>query len=883
MRSITARFLLAVLLFAAAFCGLILYGTWSSTRSQVQALLAREAALALEFDLAIRKYVGDYVRPSMAERVGPDEFYPETMSTSFVARNVFEQVGETFPDYIIKFSSTNPRNPANLAGPEEQRVIEYFQQHPEETRWTGNVAMGGRTYFAHFSARRMTESCMRCHGEPADAPVSLIDRYGPVAGFHTPVGAVNLDTIAIPIDAVNSALAADTAYQVIATGLMLALMVGLILLSFRHLVTRRLAAITGHFRSEALKRDESALTPITVGGHDEIGVMAEAFNVLVDRVRGLHSSLEDQVQERTEALLIEVAERKRSEERQRTRAVRAGKYSDVIVSLAKHDTVARGHTDGVAQTSTEAVAHALDVERVSVWLHNTAQTEIECLDLFERTPGSHTGGARLSAAENPAYFAALDSERAIDAHDALTDPRTAEFRDGYLRPLGITSMLDSPVRVSGQSVGVICVEHVGQKRRWDPSEMTFVGEVADQMATALLNAERKRAQEERQELETRFRHAQKLEGLGLLAGGIAHDFNNLLMAILGNVELAATELPPLSSARQYLENIDSASRHAADLCRQMLAYSGQGRFSIRAIDLSEAVGEFVHLLQSSISKKAKLSLHLEQSLPQIEADTAQVQQLVMNLITNASEALGDDEGTIEVCTSTGYCCEQEAVDNLTGEHVPNGDYVCLMVKDSGCGMDEETRKRIFDPFFTTKFTGRGLGLAAVLGIVRSHKGILTASSSPGEGTTFVVRFPVAGPPLRAEKAREAEVAEQFTDKTVLVADDEKAVRLAVSRILENAGFEVLQASDGQEAVEVFRDNLDGVDCVVLDVTMPRMNGREAFDEMAALRDDLCVVFASGFDDPGITQNLTTQAKTDFVQKPYRSAELLSRIRRLLTN
>lgn len=246
---------------------------------------------------------------------------------------------------------------------------------------------------------------------------------------------------------------------------------------------------------------------------------------------------------------------------------------------------------------------------------------------------------------------------------------------------------------------------------------------------------------ERKNLEKQLQQTQKLESLGVLAGGIAHDFNNILTGILGNAELALLELSPASSVREYLENTRKATIRAADLCKHMLAYSGKGRFLIQVLDLSQLIEEMTHLLRISISKTVMLNYNLYPELPAIEADASQMRQVIMNLITNASEAIGDKSGVITITTGVMECEAQYLAETFLDDGLKQGIYVYLEVTDTGCGMDEEAQSKIFDPFYTTKFTGRGLGLAAVLGIVRGHKGAIKVYSKRGEGTTFKILLP----------------------------------------------------------------------------------------------------------------------------------------------
>ncbi|UCG15173.1 MAG: DUF3365 domain-containing protein [Phycisphaerales bacterium] len=303
MRSITTRFLALVAVLAIAFTGLDSYWAYSHSRRHVVDAMSRQAALALEFDLAIRSYVAEEVRPTMEEYVGEEEFVPETMSSSFVARSIFEKVRKEFPDYVIKFSSDDPRNPANQASPDELRAIEYFNNNPQVDKWVGVIELKGSEYIAHFSARRMKESCLRCHGRPEDAPASLLERYGATAGFHRPLGeVVALDTIAIPMENVESAMVSEVVrHSTVMVGGLGFLFVGIVL-AFRFVVARRLGPITRHFQHIASHAESAEITPVPVQGRDEIGILAASFNTMVDRLRAAHALLEHRVADRTDAL-----------------------------------------------------------------------------------------------------------------------------------------------------------------------------------------------------------------------------------------------------------------------------------------------------------------------------------------------------------------------------------------------------------------------------------------------------------------------------------------------------------------------------------------------------------------------------------------------------
>ena len=397
--------------------------------------------------------------------------------------------------------------------------------------------------------------------------------------------------------------------------------------------------------------------------------------------------------------------------------------------------------------------------------------------------------------------------------------------------------------------------------------------------------ERRRAEEERRKLEAQVQHAQKLESLGVLAGGIAHDFNNLLVGILGNASLAESDLPPESPVREYIAQIETAAQRAADLAREMLAYSGRGQFVVQALDLSALVKDMVNLLEVSIPKKVALQYGLSASLPAIKGDPTQLRQVLMNLITNAAEAVGEQGGIINVQTGVMQADAQYLETTFLNEDLPESDYVYVEVSDTGKGMAPGTVARIFDPFFTTKTTGRGLGLAAVLGIVRGHRGAIKVYSEVGRGTTMKVLFPVTDEKAKAlaqdTAAAQDEVMTWRGSGLILVVDDEASVRRVAERALTRAGFSVLTAEDGEVAIAIFQERSDDIAAVLLDMTMPKMGGEETFKEMRRLKADVRVVLSSGYNEQEATRQFLGKGLAGFIQKPYRAANLIEQIRKVL--
>ena len=397
--------------------------------------------------------------------------------------------------------------------------------------------------------------------------------------------------------------------------------------------------------------------------------------------------------------------------------------------------------------------------------------------------------------------------------------------------------------------------------------------------------QQKLAQTADRENEEALQQAQKLESIGVLAGGIAHDFNNLLTGIMGNAGLArrALDAGKTVQAGALLRDVVSASQKAADLTRQLLAYAGKGRFVIAAVDVCRLVTEVSALIRASISKKITLVLDIPEDCPSVEADRAQLQQLVMNLVLNGGEAIGDEPGTLTVRIRTEPFTERRERPRAEGFPIVTGDYVRIDVTDSGAGMDAETRARIFEPFFTTKFLGRGLGLSAALGIVRGHRGAISVRSEPGRGTTFTVLLPIANKPRRSERVSGKVSLEHLQGNgTILVADDEEGVRSLVANVLEEAGYTVELVADGLEAIERLRNLGDEVRLILLDLTMPRLGGAEAALELRQFHPSTPIVAMSGYGDIEVMQRFSEAGVDDFLPKPFTPDELAAKVRDLLS-
>jgi two-component system, cell cycle sensor histidine kinase and response regulator CckA len=382
---------------------------------------------------------------------------------------------------------------------------------------------------------------------------------------------------------------------------------------------------------------------------------------------------------------------------------------------------------------------------------------------------------------------------------------------------------------------------------------------------------RRQAEADRKRLETQLLQAQKLESLGVLAGGIAHDFNNILTGVIGYCDLARLELQADSEAASFLGEAVNGARQAAELTQQLLAYSGKGKFAVASVRLTDLVTSTTRLLEISISKQCVLRLDLMADQPYCQADTSQMRQVIMNLIINASDAIGDRSGVIAVTTGAVWCEREYLATGFAAPELAEGLYATLEVSDTGVGMSAETQARIFDPFFTTKFTGRGLGLAAVMGIVRSHGGAIRVYSEVGKGTTFKLLLPA----LAAELPETVPVAPAplGTRQHVIVADDEERIRALARHMLERLGYTVTLAADGRSAVSEYAERQEENPLVLLDLTMPHLDGPGALREIRSLRPDARVVLMSGYSEQAAMDKHLGRGVLGFLQKPFRMDDL----------
>ncbi len=540
---------------------------------------------------------------------------------------------------------------------------------------------------------------------------------------------------------------------------------------------------------------------------------------------------------------------------------RQRKLQDVIIELATAERFHRGDFDAAVALATEKVADALEILATEVWLQGPNDPEPTCIDRYQLSVASHQRSEQFPAGEPATLFEELE-ERSSAVGPLSANPAKPHRRQG--------SELYVAIRASGRTAGLLRLE-AGEPREWLKTERGQLVEIASLLAQALLNRQQR-------ELKDELTLAHKRESLGIMAGGIAHDFNNLLVGILGGIDYALTLLPEDAETRPELEVAAEGAERAADLCHQMLTYAGRGSFRRQTVDLNEELRSAARLMRRRLGYGIRLSFELYREELPVRVDPTQLQQVVMNLLANASDAYDGSKGEVWLNTSL---LGLQQIQDLPGLVVRPASiankWACLEVGDRGTGMSAAVQARIFDPFFTNKPQGRGLGLAAVLGAVESHQGGLAIDSQEHRGSRFRVFLPLCEAPVETPQKPLPPTAEE--GGKLLIVDDESAVRTILRRMLESAGFEVESASNGHQALAIYSRTPD-FDVVVLDLRMPGMDGGETLRQLRLLDPRVKVLVATGFAEEEVADRLRDSPADRLLQKPFRRALLLDTVREL---
>jgi len=900
MRSIKTKFLLPVGIFALLFSAFLLWHTHAASRNHATVLVDQQAALALEFDLAIRDYVADNIRPVMEDRLGTEGFIPEVMSTSFVSRRIFERVKQRFPDCILKFSSDNPRNPANRANFDELEVIQYFNSNSNVDRLIAPIRMNGHRYLAHFSARRMKESCLRCHGNPADAPKSLLRRYGDTAGFHRPVGdVIALDTIAIPMDKVYAQIRALTIEQSAAMLAGFAALLIAIVVVFRLVVDRRLAFMAAHFENIADQPEGAKIATIEVTGNDEISNLAKSFNALAERLTSARGLLEHRVKERTQELLNankelqrEVDARAKVEKKQRDQVQFLNTLLDVIPSAIFYKDI-EGRYIGCNETFAQWIV--LPREQIigrtvyEVFPEELAARYDEMDTTLFRCPGKQ-------------------------AYDYCLPCNNGERRDVVFHKATYTDENGDVAGLVGVATDISLHKRTEEQLREHTDLLQSTNEA--------LKAQQQKLEAQQAELVEVNAALQRASEIAAAANrskseflaNMSHEIRTPMTAIMGFAELLgecvlcctqcanhqACEQRTLH--QQHAQTVRRNGQHLLQLINDILDLSKieAGKLSTERIQCSpvQLMVEVCELMQVRARDK-KLNLDFEYAGPipdVIFADPTRLRQILTNLTGNAIKFT--EEGGVRLVARFIPSC-------LNDPQNPAKPMLQFDIIDTGIGISPQQQRKLFQPFqqadasTTRRFGGTGLGLTICKRLAEILSGTITFKSEYGKGSTFSLTIPT-GPldgvkmiehpseyhpqPLGLDSDTITTPPPMPLNCQILLAEDAPDNQRLLSHFLEKAGVQVTIAQNGEIAVTTAMAAHDAgkpFDLILMDMQMPVMDGYEA---TKALRDKQIrqpIIALTAHAMKGDRQKCLEVGCDDYATKPLDQKKLIATIQQWL--
>jgi len=872
MKSIGLKLFFIVASIITLFSLFLFYRTYLISSNHVHQVVNQQAELALQFDLAIRDYVRKEIRPVMFGFVSEDEFIPETMSTSYVARSIFEETKKKFPGIILKFSSDNPRNPANQASPEELKIIKFFNENPSQKLWEGNITMNGKKYYAMFNARRMEESCLLCHGDPADAPKSMIERYGATAGFHRPVGEViAMDTIAIPVSRIEKRLVTELRDNFSLIGIALLLLLVALYFTVRLFITNRLTFIADHFEKAATGKEFRDIEPLVVRGNDEISALAKSFNVLAGQLKKYHGSLEAEIKEREKTNLLlqdEIKEREATAKELRKSksilenvlnnsnpvSITSLDYEIVMANEAYYDTF--GHPPKI-----EKSVKCYDSRPGS--LCNTEQCPLnevlagkdissnqvvkkirdggECDFIVTARPFHDTEGNVAGIIENFQDISKLkEYEKALFAEKERLAVTLNSIGDGV-----ISTTIDGTI---------VFLNRVAQSltgwRQNDASGKPLT-EVFD-----LVDKDDKTAQIDLIKNVIETKQAFNLPGNFTLKakGGekyLIEDSAAPIFDRLSEVMGVVIVFRDVTNERRIKEELEKARKIesigvlaggiAHDFNNILTAITGnislakmlvepESKVLPRLAEAEKACLRATSLTQQLITfSKGGAPIKRTSSIRQLLEESAGFVLRGSNVkcefdVKEDLNACDIDYGQISQVVNNIIINADQAMpeggiitvgaENYTvGEHdnlpLKKGQYVKISIRDTGSGIPPENISKIFDPYFSTKNEGSGLGLASSYSIIKNHGGHIGVDSTVGEGSIFSVFLPTSTIELDTDmREDQKEESALQGEGKILVMDDEAPVRAIAKDMLDYLGYKPEMAVDGNEAIEMFKNALE---------------------------------------------------------------------------
>jgi PAS domain S-box-containing protein len=884
MKSVGTRFLIPFGVLAILGSVFIFFQTYKLSRQHAEEILNQQAAIALEFNLAIREYAGKHIRPTMERLLDKNAFDPETMSTSYISRKIFERVKKRFPDYILRFYSENPRNPVNLAGPEERQVIDFFRQNPQTKQLRHKIMIQGKPYLANFTSQWFTPACMQCHGDPKDAPAELVKRYGDTAGFYRRVGDVAaVNTVAVPIESITASLASDMRSQSIILAVGLALLFTSIVVIFRFVVSRRLVTMAHHFEEIAAHTESPWMTPVPVKGNDEISVLGIAFNKLVGQLRAAQASLEQRVSERTKDFLEanDQLQRELTERRQAEEALRKSEERYRVLMETASDAIFVADVDtGIIVDANQKSAELLGMPTTEViGLHQRQLHPPEEADRYQEVFRWHAGqggivsedifvvnreGRRIPVEISASITTVGDRQLVLGIFRDISNRRRVEeelrARQAELTtilrtvPVGIGVLFDRVLKEVNDHVCAITgysrEELVGHSTRMlypTQEDFDYVGRERNrQMATYDVGT-----------LETLWqqKNGNVIDVLVSLTPITGADTSETLLFTVMDI----TERKKIELEHFKIDKLESLGIMAGGIAHDFnnVLMTILGSISLASVDIQgyappEALDglknaergcrqAMVLARQLLTFAKGGAPIKQIQSLPDIlqEAARLALSGSKSGYELSCPEGLWNvnvDRGQINQVFSNLLINADQAMplggqvriraqnvelDAAAKVPLPGGHYVLVTLADQGVGIPSEQLGKIFDPYFTTKHKGNGLGLATVFSIVKQHGGLISVHSVLGEGTDFQLYLPAVQGPVSVKD--EVETMPVAGEGRILVMDDEAAVREVVGRMLTKMGYDPVLARDGAETLKLYaqaHDSQQPFAAVILDLTIP---------------------------------------------------------------
>ena len=574
------------------------------------------------------------------------------------------------------------------------------------------------------------------------------------------------------------------------------------------------------------------------------------------------------------AIMVNITDSKLIEIKEKNRAERVNSFNETLANLVRHPDFVSDKFDSMLLHLTKTVSSTLDIQRVSIWLLDESEegTCINLSNLWDADEDTHLYNIELCEKEFPSYFKALKLDRLLVYDDVYSDPDVIEFTKEYFPSHGITSMLDAPFYQSGTVTGVICLEHIGEKRVWQLEEQAFIISIADILTIIFDSLKRKG-------IEEALRQSEKLDAMGKLTGGIAHDFNNVLGVIIGYSELLTQNLVDDEKLSGYAEQINTAGLRGSKLTNNLLSFARKKHFDLEHINLNDVIVEQKDMLQASLTVGIEISLELESDLNSILIDKNELEHALLNLSINAMHAMEDQgsESKLVIQTNNRYLKKSTANELALNK----GNYVILSVIDTGCGIEKSELSNVFEPFYSTKGEkGTGLGLSQVFSFARRSEGSVSVSSEIGVGTEFSIYFPVHYKAEQIEALEHEHINKDvYGNETILVVDDEQAICALTTEMLKNYGYNTLSCNSAIEALKMLKEMR--VDLIISDIVMPQMDGYQLSGKVLELYPEVSILLATGFDDNRDHSMVSEKLLNNILKKPFQPNDLLRKVRDLL--